>query len=351
MELRWCAAKNSQSFYVAGETFAHKDGLKELGGTWNWNCKRWEFSADMKNKVLERFPSNIAEKKILPHPDYKNGKALSRNNSFSQMNTPPSSQSEAPTLEECESRVREVKRQGNEAPKEYTHKPCNNDNGSPYNSQSKVKGEPESDEDSCDEKAALRASNGKVGTKAYSSKKACVPQTEIYVLELEGGRYYVGKSTDVKRRAIEHLVGEGSSWTQRYKPVGLVEVVPFELHKEDQLTLCYMQSKGIDNVRGGVYTKMELSKADRNEIEKKFSHEKNACFRCGRADHWAKDCTETKHANGSFLPVKRRTFPPSQSKSSQSVSSPPQVTTVVTTTTVTTTKTTNPTDPATCNLQ
>lgn len=147
--------------------------------------------------IISSHRVDIAEKKILPHPDYKNGKALSRNNSFSQMNTPPSSQSEAPTLEECESRVREVKRQGNEAPKEYTHKPCNNDNGSPYNSQSKVKGEPESDEDSCDEKAALRASNGKVGTKAYSSKKACVPQTEIYVLELEGGRYYVGKSTDV----------------------------------------------------------------------------------------------------------------------------------------------------------
>ena len=76
--------------------------------------------------------------------------------------------------------------------------------------------------------------------------------TNIYVLKLEGNRYYVGKAQDPMRRYQEHMNGEGSAWTRRYPAVSLEEtrtgVSPFE---EDKVTKEYMAKYGIDKVRGG----------------------------------------------------------------------------------------------------
>ena len=43
---------------------------------------------------------------------------------------------------------------------------------------------------------------------------------EIYVLELEGGRVYVGKSNDVSKRLLQHMKGVGSEFTKKWKPTG-----------------------------------------------------------------------------------------------------------------------------------
>ena len=48
----------------------------------------------------------------------------------------------------------------------------------------------------------------------YSMEK-----TNIYVLKLQGGRYYVGKSQDVIGRYKQHMDGKGSAWTKKYKPI------------------------------------------------------------------------------------------------------------------------------------
>ena len=49
--------------------------------------------------------------------------------------------------------------------------------------------------------------------------------TNIYVLRLEGGRYYVGKTDNVPQRFQQHLQGQGSTWTKKYKPVSLVKTI------------------------------------------------------------------------------------------------------------------------------
>ena len=42
---------------------------------------------------------------------------------------------------------------------------------------------------------------------------------EVYVLELEDQKYYVGKSSLKDERIQRHRNGYGSAWTKKYKPI------------------------------------------------------------------------------------------------------------------------------------
>jgi predicted GIY-YIG superfamily endonuclease len=47
----------------------------------------------------------------------------------------------------------------------------------------------------------------------------------IYILQLINNKYYVGKSNDLNMRIDEHSNGNGSQWTQIYKPVKILEII------------------------------------------------------------------------------------------------------------------------------
>ena len=49
-------------------------------------------------------------------------------------------------------------------------------------------------------------------------------KTNIYILRLEGGKYYVGKSDNPTKRYQEHLNGSGSAWTKKYPPISVLEI-------------------------------------------------------------------------------------------------------------------------------
>ena len=114
----------------------------------------------------------------------------------------------------------------------------------------------------------------------------------LYVLELEDGKYYVGKTTDVKRRIKQHAEGKGSEWTWTYRPVKVLEtrIVKTE-HDENNLTKDYMKKYGVDNVRGGSYCQEELPAALKTALETEFRGTANACFKCGQTGHFANRCT------------------------------------------------------------
>ena len=62
----------------------------------------------------------------------------------------------------------------------------------------------------------------------YVGRENEVPVTQIYVyvLELEGGNFYIGQSTSILRRSDQHLNGSGSQWTKLHAPVRYIETDP-----------------------------------------------------------------------------------------------------------------------------
>jgi len=126
--------------------------------------------------------------------------------------------------------------------------------------------------------------------------------TNIYVLRLEGGRYYVGKTDNVPQRFQQHLHGQGSAWTKKYKPVSLEKTIKHaSVFDEDKVTKEYMAKYGVDKVRGGSYVQMELSEEQKTMLECELRGAKDLCTRCGRAGHFVKDCYAKSDTNGKRL--------------------------------------------------
>ena len=47
----------------------------------------------------------------------------------------------------------------------------------------------------------------------------------IYILKCEDDKYYVGKiASNVWKRIKQHFDGKGAKWTQKYKPVDILDI-------------------------------------------------------------------------------------------------------------------------------
>jgi hypothetical protein len=90
---------------------------------------------------------------------------------------------------------------------------------------------------------------------------------QLYVLELEEGKYYVGVTYEFGRRLNQHMAGDGALWTARYKVrrVERVELIidqdPHEVEKD--VTLQLMRIHGYQNVRGGPWCQVEMKSEPR----------------------------------------------------------------------------------------
>jgi predicted GIY-YIG superfamily endonuclease len=126
--------------------------------------------------------------------------------------------------------------------------------------------------------------------------------TNIYVLKLERGKWYVGKAADVESRYQQHCSGKGSAWTKKYAPVELVETIrdvsPFE---EDKKTKELMAKHGIANVRGGTYVTEELTPEQSLSLKQEIWGAKDCCTRCGRSSHFVKSCVAQKDVDGDTI--------------------------------------------------
>jgi predicted GIY-YIG superfamily endonuclease len=123
--------------------------------------------------------------------------------------------------------------------------------------------------------------------------------TTIYVLCLEGGRYYVGKTNDIIERYQQHLNGNGAAWTRKYKPISLVKTIEnVSSFEEDKITKEYMAKYGIDKVRGGSYVEIELSEFHIAALKMEIWTAKDLCAKCGRPGHFVKDCYAKTDASG-----------------------------------------------------
>ena len=126
--------------------------------------------------------------------------------------------------------------------------------------------------------------------------------TNIYVLLLQGRRYYIGKSVNVMNRFQQHINGNGSAWTRKYKPVSIVKIYknasPFD---EDKITKMYMSKYGIDKVRGGSYVEVELCESQKESLQREIWSANDKCTRCGMNGHFIKNCNAKTNVNGNKI--------------------------------------------------
>lgn len=113
----------------------------------------------------------------------------------------------------------------------------------------------------------------------------------IYILKLKNNKYYIGKSNNVEKRYNDHVNGIGSTWTTLNKPIKIIKTIPnCNNFDEDKYTKEYMSKYGINNVRGGTYTKEILDNNTIKLLETEIRGSNDLCYKCGSKSHFAKDC-------------------------------------------------------------
>jgi len=122
--------------------------------------------------------------------------------------------------------------------------------------------------------------------------------TSIYLLELENGKYYIGKTNKtVKERFNEHKNGKGSEWTSLHRPIRILGTKTWQVdeYDEDKYTKKYMDKYGIENVRGGSYVSVKLPDYQIRAIRQELYTSNNKCFKCGEVGHYVNSCTKNKY--------------------------------------------------------
>jgi hypothetical protein len=89
----------------------------------------------------------------------------------------------------------------------------------------------------------------------------------IFVLKLENAKYFIGKTANLDFQ-LQDFNYHKYLWTKKYNPKLLVNTIKTQDdYDEDKETLKYIQKYGIENVRGGSYTDINLDNCQIKNIE------------------------------------------------------------------------------------
>mgnify|MGYP001308428162 CR=1 FL=1 len=130
-----------------------------------------------------------------------------------------------------------------------------------------------------------------------------VRPTTLYVLALEHNCYYVGVTCYFRSRMQQHSNLRGSAWTRLHKVESICSQQSVNKSVagflEDAKVLELMSKYGINQVRGGTYYDVNLSRALKDEIARKLWHNAGRCMRCGSHNHFARRCNNRSISSSS----------------------------------------------------
>ena len=126
--------------------------------------------------------------------------------------------------------------------------------------------------------------------------------TNVYILKLVAGKYYVGISKNPQKRIKDHFAGRGAGWTRKHAPLAVEAVYNgVNVFEEDMWTKRLMAEKGILNVRGGYYVRNEIPEPEQKMIQREIWSATAVCMRCGRDGHMAVHCQHIRDVNGGVI--------------------------------------------------
>ena len=129
----------------------------------------------------------------------------------------------------------------------------------------------------------------------------------IYVLKLTQDKYYIGKTDNPKLRIESHVNELGSAWTKKYKLVNIIEIIPnCDNFDEDKLVKKYMNIYGIDNVRGGSYSQVQLSEKQKQGIRMELITSNDLCYLCGLNGHFSNKCLVSPQDKQNIIEYKEK---------------------------------------------
>jgi hypothetical protein len=114
----------------------------------------------------------------------------------------------------------------------------------------------------------------------------------VYALLLQQNKYYIGMTTrEPSQRIAEHMNNKGARWTQIYKPINVDMIYRnCDHYSEDNIVKTYMMIYGIDNVRGGSYSRVKLPDYQIAALHDEFNTVRDVCYKCGSPGHKGKQC-------------------------------------------------------------
>ena len=119
----------------------------------------------------------------------------------------------------------------------------------------------------------------------------------IYILKCQKDKYYIGKTNNIER-VKNHFENNGSVFTKKYKPLSIHKIIENQNDfDEDKFVKEYMSMYGIDNVRGGSYSQLNLDIFQIESLKKEINSSLNLCNNCGESDHFINDCPNKKIKN------------------------------------------------------
>lgn len=117
----------------------------------------------------------------------------------------------------------------------------------------------------------------------------------LYVLALEQNKYYVGvtnKTAEDRFEEHRNATSTASAWTRRYPPLRIMETYTVSDNFEENNKVKHLMNiHGIDNVRGGSYSTVQLDATKYDCLQRELDAANGRCYHCGSSSHYATKCT------------------------------------------------------------